>query len=424
MSPLDPALLAPPYKHFRVSRALADDYIELFINRHEYSIQATKPMMNGKIGWYLARHYKTKEPKQLDNATVRAHIDGDFTINLYSTNPDTQRCKWVAIDADYDGSMKDLLQLRYELKQDSILAALEQSRRGGHLWIFAETPLLASECRIYIYNLALRLGIPVQGGGLRKGIEVFPKQDVVEGMDFGNAMRGPLGVHRRIRRRYWFIEAEQTPERQMAYLMKLQKVTEDQLKTFTAGMTLPDAYQPPPPWSISRVRWIGRTASAASSGFSITFGHARRTAAITGRNVLPVRGPTRTNRRTTWRSRSPIRGFTNAGLAARRRTFAQRSVNLYPTGGSLKRRPHGRCRSDSFQPPYPKSCARQRSFRTAWVDPSRGDASCSEEAGHLLPVVPDARIPAPATAVCAAWDRVGRCRGGHGTLLRIPEQHG
>ena len=247
MSPLDPALLAPPYKHFQVSRALADDYIELFVNRREYSIQATKPMMNGKIGWYLARHYKTKEPKQLDNATVRAHIDGDFTINLYSTNPESQRCKWVAIDADYDGSMKDLLQLRYELKQDSILAALEQSRRGGHLWIFAEAPLLASECRIYIYNLALRLGIPVQGGGLRKGIEVFPKQDVVEGMDFGNAMRGPLGVHRRIRRRYWFIEAEQTPERQMAYLMKLQKVTEDQIKTFTAGMTLPEAYQLPPP---------------------------------------------------------------------------------------------------------------------------------------------------------------------------------
>jgi hypothetical protein len=164
MCPLDPALLAPPYKRFRVSRALADDYIELFINRREYSIQATKPMTNGKIGWYLARHYKTKEPKQLDNATVRAHIDGDFTINLYSTNPDTQRCKWVAIDADYDGSMKDLLQLRYELNQDSIQAALEQSRRGGHLWIFAEAPLLASECRIYIYNLALRLGIPVQGG--------------------------------------------------------------------------------------------------------------------------------------------------------------------------------------------------------------------------------------------------------------------
>ena len=247
MCPLDPALLAPPYKRFLVSPELADAYMHLFVNRLEYSIQAAQPMMNGKVGWYLARDRNTREPKLLDNATIRAHIDGEHTINLYSIHPETQRSKWVAIDADYDGCMKDLLQLRYELKQDSIQAALEQSRRGGHLWIFAETPLLAADCRIYIYNLALRLGIPVQGGGLRQGIEVFPKQDTLEGKGFGNGIRGPLGVHRRVRRRYWFIEAEQNPERQMAYLGKVAKVTEDQIKTFTVGMTMPEAYQPPPP---------------------------------------------------------------------------------------------------------------------------------------------------------------------------------
>jgi hypothetical protein len=87
--------------------------------------------------------------------------------------------------------MKDLIQLRYELKQDSIQAALEQSRRGGHLWIFADTPLLAADCRIYIYDLALRLGIPVQGGGLRQGIEVFPKQDSLEGRASGRAALRP-----------------------------------------------------------------------------------------------------------------------------------------------------------------------------------------------------------------------------------------
>jgi hypothetical protein len=163
--------------------------MQLFVNRLEYSIQAAQPMMNGKVGWYLARDRNTREPKLLDNATIRAHIDGEHTINLYSIHPGAQRSKWVAIDADYDGCMKDLLQLRYELKQDSIQAALEQSRRGGHLWIFAETPLLAADCRIYIYNLALRLGIPVQGGGLRQGIEVFPKQDTLEGKSFGNGKK-------------------------------------------------------------------------------------------------------------------------------------------------------------------------------------------------------------------------------------------
>ena len=61
MCPLDPALLAPPYKHFRVSPALADDYMHLFVNRPEYSIQAAQPMMNGKVGWYLARDRNTRE---------------------------------------------------------------------------------------------------------------------------------------------------------------------------------------------------------------------------------------------------------------------------------------------------------------------------------------------------------------------------
>ena len=53
------------------------------------------------------------------------------------------------------------------------------SKRGGHLWIFLATPLLAKECRIYIHDLALRLGVPVKGSGLAEGIEVFPKHDAI-----------------------------------------------------------------------------------------------------------------------------------------------------------------------------------------------------------------------------------------------------
>ena len=75
----------------------------------------------------------------------------------------TQRCKWVAIDADYKNAMEDLLKLQYHLTQDKVEPALEMSKRGGHLWIFLAAPLLAKECRIYIHDLALRLGVPVKG---------------------------------------------------------------------------------------------------------------------------------------------------------------------------------------------------------------------------------------------------------------------
>jgi len=263
MAPLDAALLAPPYERFKVSLDLAQEYYRLFVNRPIYSLQAERSVIGGKCAWYLARDFKTRTLKVLEATTIQGHINGEFTINLYPIDPETQRSKWVAIDADYEGAIKDLLQLRYELTKDDIHGALEQSRRGGHLWIFAESPLLASECRIYIYNLALRLGIPVKGGGLREGLEVFPVQDTLKESEFGNALRGPLGVHRKIGRRYWFYNAGKTPEEQIAYLLQIPKLTEDQLKTFIQGMRLPEAYQPPPPvvyqprpaWTSNQVRY-------------------------------------------------------------------------------------------------------------------------------------------------------------------------
>ena len=159
------------YATFCVSRETADRFIRLFVNRRAYGMQAVHPLPNGSVPYYLARDWQTKKPKPLDAGVVRMHLNGDITINLYAINPETQRSKWVAIDADFDGAVEALFQLQWELKQDGVEAALEQSRRGGHLWIFADAPLLAAECRIYIYNLALRLGVPVKGGGLKDGIE-------------------------------------------------------------------------------------------------------------------------------------------------------------------------------------------------------------------------------------------------------------
>jgi hypothetical protein len=249
MAPLDAAQLAPPFKRFQVSAELADRYIELFVNRTRYTLQSERPLMGGKVNWFLARERDTRECKMLNNETVRRHINGDFTIGLYALNPETQRSKWIAIDADYDfqQSIKDLGTLHSELSKDGIDAALEQSRRGAHLWILNEVPLLAAELRIYIYNLALRLGIGIKGGGIRVGLEVNPKQDTVAANEYGNGIRGPLGVHHRTKRRYWFNGASQTPEQQMVYLLKLRRLTEDQLKTLIAGMSLPEIYQPPPP---------------------------------------------------------------------------------------------------------------------------------------------------------------------------------
>ncbi len=234
------------YAKFCVNRETASSFMRLFVNRRAYAIQGERPLPNGSVPYYPARDWKTKEPKPLDDGVVRMHLNGDITISLYAINPETQRSKWVAIDADFDGALDSLFRLQWELKQDGVDAALEQSRRGGHLWIFGAEPLLASECRIYVYNLALRLGVPVKGGGLKEGIEVFPRQDKLDHGEFGNAIRAPLGVHRKTNRRYWFYEAEATPEGQLAYVERLTKLTETELRTFIEGMSLPEAYRPVP----------------------------------------------------------------------------------------------------------------------------------------------------------------------------------
>ena len=238
-----------------VTSEIAGRYFDLFVNRLAYTVQSHKPNGNGKHYYYRPRN-----DRRLSLETVREHINGQLTIGIYALNPRTQRSKWVAIDADYAGAMEDLLKLQYFLQQDKVEAALEMSKRGGHLWIFMEKPALARECRTYIYSLALKLGVRIRGVGLAEGIEVFPKHDELREGEFGNAIRGPLGIHRGASRRYWFFGADYDLEEQIAYLNRLRKVSEEQLRTFIAGKTMPpefDRKRPTADQSVSFVRTSG-----------------------------------------------------------------------------------------------------------------------------------------------------------------------
>ena len=184
---------------------LVKDYVQLFVNRRAYTVQSHRPHReSGRHYYYRPIDADGKTALPLTGKTIGEHLEGKTTIGLYAINPTTQRCKWVAIDADYENSLEHLLKLQWELRNDHIEAALEKSRRGGHLWILAEAPLLAKDCRTYIYNLALRLKLPVKGVGLPEGIEVFPRHDTLKSEEFGNAIRGPLGIHQANQKRYFF----------------------------------------------------------------------------------------------------------------------------------------------------------------------------------------------------------------------------
>lgn len=227
----------------RAGPAIVADYERLFVNRGAYTLQSFRPRPDsGRHYYFRPKARGTGRELTLTAGTIRRHLEGELTIGLYAIDPATQRSKWVAIDADYAGAMEDLLKLQYFLEQDRVSAGLEMSRRGGHLWILMEKTVLARECRIYVYDLALRLRLRIKGFGLAEGIEVFPKHDELRPGEFGNAIRGPLGIHRGANRRYWFYGADYDLQKQIDYLKRLPKLSEGQLRRSIAGKVMPPEF--------------------------------------------------------------------------------------------------------------------------------------------------------------------------------------
>jgi hypothetical protein len=239
-------------------------YFELFVNRGAYTLQSSTPdSANGRC-----YYYRPKGRISLSRETIRRHLEGRITIGLYAVNPATQRCKWVAIDADYPNALEDLLKLQWELRQDGVEAALEKSRRGGHLWIFAAQPLLARDCRLYIHSLAYRLRVPVKGArktqvtppeaaALAEGIEVFPRQDELHADEFGNAIRGPLGIHRGAGKRFWFYGADYRLDAQISYLARVRRITEEEISRFVSAIDIPQELPPAQERNSKPYSWNG-----------------------------------------------------------------------------------------------------------------------------------------------------------------------
>src|SRR5277367_5132142 len=217
-------------KRYQATSTNVEDYWQLFVNRRAYVLQSMRPHAeSGRYYYFRPKGGGNGEPVSLTAATIRRHLEGDVTLGVYAMNPATQRCKWIAMDGDYKESLKHLCELQWELQQQRVEAALEQSRRGAHLWIFGEQPLTARDCRLLISGLAQKLSIPVKGAGTAEGIEIFPKHDELKDGDFGNAIRGPLGIHRAISARFWFYGADYNLDNQLAFLKRVGKLSEEQL---------------------------------------------------------------------------------------------------------------------------------------------------------------------------------------------------
>ena len=176
-------------------------------------------------------------------------MNGRRTVGLYALNPQTQRSKWVAIDADYDNALDDLLRLQWELRQDGVEAALEKSRPAElTLDLRRQTFFSLGSVASTFTTLPFAFTSAGQGGSGTGGrdFEVFPRQDQLGPQEFGNAIRGPLGVHQAVKKRYWFYGAVYRVEAQLDYLERLRKIKEDEIARFIAGLEMPVEFRPKP----------------------------------------------------------------------------------------------------------------------------------------------------------------------------------
>jgi hypothetical protein len=139
--------------------------------------------------------------KPLKQKFLLDHLKGDITLGAYVLGQDST-AHYVAFDADDEEEWEQLANMRDSLAQEGVPSYLENSRRGGHLWMFFPWMVSGKEAQDF-------------GRGLSKiydleGIEFFPKQEQLQDGP-GSLIRLPFGIHRKSGKRYGFVDAKGDP---------------------------------------------------------------------------------------------------------------------------------------------------------------------------------------------------------------------
>lgn len=131
---------------------------------------------------------------------VMEHLQGKLTLGAYALDQ-LSYARWLCFDADQPEQWEQVKEMAHQLEMESVFSYLELSRRGGHCWLF--TPLLSGKTvrqfgkgLLEKYNLGR--------------LELYPKQDVLK-TGTGSLVRLPFGIHRKTRKRYYFISPDGEP---------------------------------------------------------------------------------------------------------------------------------------------------------------------------------------------------------------------
>jgi hypothetical protein len=154
------------------------------------------------------------------------HLRGHHTIGTYALDEQSYG-KFIVIDADTDPVWQQLWAVANALEAQAVPVYREQSRRGGHLWLF--TPSLPGlHLRRFALQLLIEHGLYPSPEG-EKPIEVYPRQVQLVEKGLCSLVRLPLGKHRMSGKVYPFVDRDGQP---------LAATPRELLPILAAGQTL------------------------------------------------------------------------------------------------------------------------------------------------------------------------------------------
>ncbi len=140
------------------------------------------------------------QPHPLQITHLEGHLKGSQTLGAYMLNQGSVTTR-IVLDDDSEAGLERLAHIGKDLQQRGMPSYLEQSRRGGHLWVFTP-PLSGRDARRVGRYLLSEQKLT------SKDIEIYPKQDFLHGDHVGSLVRLPFGKHLKTGKVYGFVDLD------------------------------------------------------------------------------------------------------------------------------------------------------------------------------------------------------------------------
>lgn len=220
-----------PFVEMQTRQKRLEKYRSLFSGRPDLFAEQWADRKTGKSGYVPVR-------RPMGMADLEDHLKGIKTYGFYLMDKNAHVSCGV-IDADLVSEFRekkknDHIVSQFKKEQSYMISRIRESSRilelnpivevsgckGFHFWYFVDRPVPASGVRTALIEIAQSVKPDLRFFDL----EVFPKQDHLNGKGFGNLVKFPLGVHRLSGKRSFFPAClNKDTESQLAYLDGVKK---------------------------------------------------------------------------------------------------------------------------------------------------------------------------------------------------------